>query len=240
VPELTQIEKFFIQYGKFVAHSRTRKLREFKSDFRHLKSSLEVMYGMKRKLDQQIAPNFNVFSVLGVGHLEVTTHSRFLAELFNPEGSHAQGLLFLNSFLRLGIIGFDPDLIMQGKWKVETEKFTAQGNLDIVISNYHSKHLVVVENKIHAPDQYGQLERYNEWIQNHSYYDIPDRKRLLYLTLSGIKSRDLEKRGKTEVSYVQISYKMDIAKWLEETVQKVKAPVVRHVLDQYVSLITRL
>ena len=42
--------------------------------------------------------NFNIFDVLKLSTSEVRTHSAFLAELLNPEGSHGQGDIFLRLF----------------------------------------------------------------------------------------------------------------------------------------------
>src|SRR5690606_41341365 len=43
--------------------------------------------------------NFNLFRILGMETAEVKTHSRFLAELLNPKGSHLQGDVFLKLFI---------------------------------------------------------------------------------------------------------------------------------------------
>lgn len=43
--------------------------------------------------------NFNLFQILGLETAEVKTHSRFIAELLNPKGSHLQGDLFLRLFI---------------------------------------------------------------------------------------------------------------------------------------------
>ena len=43
--------------------------------------------------------DFNVFSVLGLETKEVILHSKLLAELLNPCGSHGMGIYFLSSFL---------------------------------------------------------------------------------------------------------------------------------------------
>ena len=42
---------------------------------------------------------FNIFNVLGLNTDETRTHSAFLAELLNPEGSHGLGDQFLQAFL---------------------------------------------------------------------------------------------------------------------------------------------
>ena len=49
------------------------------------------------------APRFSVFSLFGD---KETTLSRILADLFDPKGAHGQGLLFLNSLLKM--VGQEP------------------------------------------------------------------------------------------------------------------------------------
>jgi len=44
---------------------------------------------------------FNIFDVLGVSSSEVRTHTAFLAELLNPNGSHSLGSFPLQSFISI-------------------------------------------------------------------------------------------------------------------------------------------
>ncbi len=51
-----------------------------------------------------MAEIFNIFSVLRIESDEVTTHSRFIAELLNPKGVHGLENQFLELFIKtLGI-----------------------------------------------------------------------------------------------------------------------------------------
>ena len=43
---------------------------------------------------------FNIFSILKMETDEVKTHSAFLAELLNPKGSHGQGNIFIDEFVK--------------------------------------------------------------------------------------------------------------------------------------------
>ena len=56
---------------------------------------------------------FNVFNVLGVSTDEVRTHSRFIAELLNPQGSHGCGDEFLKAFIEIipGLEGFEIETV---------------------------------------------------------------------------------------------------------------------------------
>ena len=69
------------------------------------KVSTKIKYENKEK--QKTAEDFNIFEILGVAHLEVSTHSAFIANLLNPKGSHSQGTKFLEKFLEF--IGVDDE-----------------------------------------------------------------------------------------------------------------------------------
>jgi hypothetical protein len=53
----------------------------------------------ERERGEQTAPRFNIFRALRIERRETKLHSRFLAELLDPRGSHNQGVLFLSGFL---------------------------------------------------------------------------------------------------------------------------------------------
>ena len=82
---------------------------------------------------------FNVFNVLGVSTDEVRTHSAFIAELLNPQGSHGCGDEFLKAFIEAipSLNGFDIET-MRAKTQVELfigqidKEYTEGGRLDII------------------------------------------------------------------------------------------------------------
>lgn len=57
-----------------------------------------IKFESKRK--KITAEDFNIFNILGISHLEVSTHSRFISNLLDPCGSHYQGNIFLELFMR--------------------------------------------------------------------------------------------------------------------------------------------
>ena len=83
--------------------------------------------------------------------IKETDHSRILGDLLNPLGTHAQGTLFLDSFLAM--LGMEPG----GKWHAVVET----GGVDILLRRETPASVLIVENKAHnATDQDGQLYRY--------------------------------------------------------------------------------
>ena len=75
---------------------------------------------------------FNVFHILGLSYNEVRTHTAFLADLLNPNGSHGMGEVFLELFLAeleqknhpLSFEGF----YQKGEMVVDKEKYI--GSID--------------------------------------------------------------------------------------------------------------
>src|SRR5690606_29538686 len=139
--------------------------------------------------------------------------------LLNPKGSHGQKDIFLKLFLNVfNITGFNIDtevkaqvILEEFAGKVNLEDGTG-GRMDIVIKT--SNKIVVIENKVYAPDQNKQLIRYSNKYPN---------AHLIYLTLDGspperysIKCKETNKELKQDLDYYTASYAEDIINWLIE------------------------
>lgn len=174
--------------------------------------------------------SFNIFSICGVNHYEVT-HSAIIAEFLNPLGSHGQGLVFVKGFVEsLHLQGFD--FSFDGV-VVTTEMVTPNGRIDIVISN-GSKQAIIIENKIYADDQWKQLKRYDEFAK----IKYPNGYKILYLTLNGNDPNDDESR---KVEYITISYKHHIVDWLSKCKHlAIDKPLIRETLNQYIQHVKKL
>ncbi|MBN2897095.1 MAG: PD-(D/E)XK nuclease family protein [Campylobacterales bacterium] len=171
---------------------------------------------------------FNIFSILGVEHKEVTTHSALLRELLDPKGSHAQGDKFLIEFLKvIDFLGFDTK---NTSVHAELNATEGLGRMDVVLDEPNN--LIVIENKIYAPDQKNQLERYEKYakMQNKNH-------RIFYLTLDGKEAEEQESEG---VDYHAISYKSEILEWIENCLQLAIPPRISYVLHQYKDTIRQL
>lgn len=178
---------------------------------------------------------FNLFSILRIERDEVTTHSRFLAELLNVNGRHGVGNVFLDLFVKAYAKKHKPDLVFdthKSKTKVEAYQGpvtkTTGGNIDILIQEQGGKgQSIVIENKIDAIEQPNQLLRYRN--------AFPDGE-LIFLTLYGHHSQQ-----KNKVVYTRMSYEEDILNWLDACKKEVvDKPVVREALDQYIQLIKKI
>jgi hypothetical protein len=178
------------------------------------------------------APNFNLFSILGVEDKEVSTHSAFLAHLLTPGETHAQGDIFLRHFLlqlcHVNLASFDD-------WAVSRELPFDGGRLDIVIQSAKASTIIVVENKIDTEDHVEQLTSYRDWLDERHWRRSFKTRLLLYLT----PTRDLAKNAPRNI-YEPISYSGDIVQWLSSCLPEVKPQGVKHSIETYLRTIKNL
>lgn len=215
-----------------------------------------IKFESKRK--KITAEDFNIFNILGISHLEVSTHSRFISNLLDPCGSHYQGNIFLELFMRkIGIEDFN-----YADASIEVEKSENKyGRFDIFITD-DKNWTIIIENKIHAGSQEKQLGRYIKYLKETSK---TKNKKLLYLTLAnefdndshcnedyspgiGISQREkefLKPQGVKTVDdiklYKHITYSKDILDWLIDSQKEaVSLPRIREVIEQYIQIIREL
>ena len=200
-----------------------------------------------RKLQRLRGENFNVFRVLHMEDNEDKLHSRFIAELLNPRGSHDQGDAFLRFFLeQLGdLVWKDESRRIAAKEWIKTENATVEpekliGNVTIVKEEPESstggcidifltdgEHHLSIENKIWSGEGEMQVTRYCN-------YSL-DRNFVLFLTLQGDKAATAKK------NYRPISYSEHILPWLESCQRHaVDFPILRETIKQYIITVKRL
>lgn len=199
---------------------------------------VEQLNQQQQQIKKLKGENFNLFSILQMEYKENATHSAFLGELLNPEGSHFFKAIFLKLFLKS--IGYGGNLnastahleLEKHIGKIDSDNKTG-GRIDIFISD-HEGNSISIENKINAKDQEGQIERY----VNHN----KERNTVYYLTLDGNIATDLS-TGELEVEtdYTCISYKQHIIEWLQMCMKEAtEYPILRESIRQYIILIKKL
>ena len=212
-----------------------------------IKKLLQQVSIIQRKYDEIAkitGENFNIFSIMRAESDEVRTHSRIIAEFLNPKGMHNQGSVFIKLFFdeiqSLQDIkdNFDYEnatVLVEEHVGTIDKDYSEGGFIDIVIKD--SEHQVVIENKIYAGDQKGQLLRYKN--------NYPDCK-LIYLTLNEKEPSEFsykignEKDLKLE-EIILISYLYNIKNWIEKCLEKTHSlPIIRETLVQYLHLIKKL
>lgn len=167
---------------------------------------------------------FNIFNVMFKPHDEKYLHSRFIAFLLDPNGSHRQGTLFLEHFLQvIGIANFSLDGVSVNPNEKERGEIY---NIDILIRNSLNQ-AIIVENKFFAKDQTKpeekdpylkyQLTRYYHSLviepKDNMKYDVV---KIIYLTIDSKNPEDLvDFPAEVEVLISNKDHLSDIAKWLD-------------------------
>lgn len=205
---------------------------ENKFNFKKLEKRLITLYGKINTIEaieKHRGTKFNIFSILGIERREVDTHSYFIYELINPEGTHFQGDKYLKIFIE-SVLEIE-DFEFEGV-KVGRETFTnTSRRIDFTIEN--DKYYIAIEMKIDAGDQDKQL---------HDYYHFAKESNkevhLFYLTLSG---KEASEESHQNIEYKKISFTNDISNFIEKSIEKsANLPIIRESLIQYKYLIEKI
>ncbi len=186
------------------------------------------------QISQNTGEKFNIFKILNITADEVRLHSKFLAEILNPKGSHGQGDKFLSLFIeQIDCKEFktkNADIIVEKSIGKKTE--TGGGRIDILIENNHNQ-TIIIENKIYAKDQENQLVRYKNFKKDSKLY---------YLTLQGRLPKKMSFGDLVlDEDFYLISYKNDIIEWLEKCAKaSSNMPIVKEGINHYINLIRYL
>lgn len=241
--EIEEISSFIKRYQDFTSGLIGDRVSSFVECFKNLSSGLEPLKEERQKDQIENAPDFNIFRILDVADDE-NKHSDFLAGLLTNKGSHGQKKIFLNEFINL--LKEKEAKIPEGELCaiVKREKWTETepGRIDINIEiRGKTRFAIIIENKIKSPDQEKQLERYYEDAKTR-YDDFL----LVYLTPYGedpsefsIKPERMEELKKRK-ELILLSYKYDIAKWIESAKEELKPPHLRQTLQMYIETIKEL
>lgn len=237
-PVIDDMHAMVRRYKKFADSWTTVRFDQFVNSYRHIRAAWLSIRRISEELNRYKAAQFNVFEILGVQYDEVRTHSALIADLLNPEGTHAQKYLFLEAFLSLcrhqyPSFPWPGDDFNRYPWIISKEKATSFGRIDLVIACPELKYIVIIENKVGALEQVDQLKRYSEWLRAQEKFF--DKSALIYLTPSGAKSSTA---GRFE--YFRLSYNNDIRNWLSGALAKVCPAHVRETILQYIQAIAKI
>jgi hypothetical protein len=151
--------------------------------------------------------SFNLFEAIGVAEAEVR-HSRMIAWLLDPKGSHELGDAPLHALRQACEAASGQRWSGARKDWQQVEVRTEQGGVDVTLRNAQTRCVVLIENKVHAGEHGEQLTRYRSAMEQ----DLPGWTCLpIFLTLRG----DLPSDG----FYSAVSYR----KWVQQFAQ-VTAP----------------
>ena len=187
------------------------------------------------ELGRQLS-EFNLFRLLDIVRDE-EKHSRVLAWLLNPRGSHQLGDAFLKRFLSTTT----PLEVSTDDWstvQVEREWRNRVGGqwgfLDILVRDEEQQFLCAIENKVWSGEHSRQLTRYRQALEA----QFPDFDRhYVFLSPGGISARDATERE----HWRPVGYGL-ICDLVEETVKSSAGSIsegVRVFLMQYASAVRR-
>ena len=183
---------------------------------------------------------FNLFDVLGISRREIR-HSRVLAWLLNPRGTHGLGDLFLRWFLlEVATIAETQgvgDVMTKevADWRLEQVSSRAERrNIDVLVLGQGDRFVCAIENKINIGEHSNQLERYRKVVDRQH----PTWKHVyVFLTPDG---RDPAKDA-DKAAYVPLTHEA-VAVIIERVLESEEAqlnPDVASLLQQYTFTLRR-
>lgn len=208
--------------------------------------TVKILNDKYDQLEKLTGDKFNIFTILNMESDEVKTHSKFIYELLNPNGSHGSGDLFIRLFLDelpspKAKDREKPEDKDYGKIIKVIREYTIKNDRRIDFLIETEKYVIGIEMKIYAGDQDDQLSDYCATIQR-MCKKSKQKPKLYYLTLFGSdaseKSKNYLKLGK---HYQLLSFSNHIYNWMEKCIEKsATKPIVREALIQYQNLIKKL
>lgn len=249
---LANIQRFIEGYQVFSKSIDDDKYAFYRNKFDGFIGGYQILTDVLSMHNTHFAAHYNVFSILNISHREVKTHTPILKNLLDVRGEHAQNELFYTKFIDTIFEETDRRRKVFGSFskqflEVIEELPTLFGRIDIFIRHYNNENpfCIAIENKIYAPDQPKQVERYHKYMKD-GLGLAEDRMLLIYLSPNGrdptedsIGKADCERLKKNGVLRC-VSYQNEIKKWLESCSQDVKATSIQTILNQYIKTITTL
>jgi hypothetical protein len=128
-----------------------------------------------------------------------------LAGLLDPFGAHGLGNMFLGKFLEVlscPAVPLTREDAAAHNWMVKQEHRIAGGRIDILLLCPEKALAIAIENKIDAKESDSQLLCYYDWLETLSLHF--KHRRLVFLTLKGIRSRRVGGDACTALAYNSI------------------------------------
>lgn len=191
---------------------------------------------MQDTLRRKSGRGFNIFTVMHTEHDEVRI-ARVLCELLDPNGSHAQGAIFLRQFAQCVLLPHMKNVSFTDEEyarAVVEREYSIVGGRRIDLFLQIGACSIPIEVKIYAGDQEDQCLDYHRYAVNSP---------LFYLTLEGKEADEYSAGTLTKKEVRPISFKTDILRWLEACLcQPTIVPLapIREVLLQLIDVIKKL
>lgn len=189
---------------------------------------------------EQLVNRFNLFTAVGIARQEIR-HSRFLATILDPGGSHGLRDRFLKVFLQQVCKSVNSELIsttdvLLRDWddlRVRRE----WRNIDLLLFSESASFVCVIENKILSGEHGDQLARYRTQVDREFPANRFTRRIFLYLSPDGTAPTD---GAYSPMSYLQILEAVDkLLKSEKHRADPDVLVVVRHYADLLRSAIVK-
>ena len=228
------IQQFFKQY-KDISDEHFRRIEAF------LKSNKELSDEHIKNNASPDGIGFNVFSLVSDVYQRENLHSDIMRSFLDPQESHNQGFLFLDTFIEmLSSKGF---AVNEEDYQ-NAEVVREEGRIDILIKDSESMHCIIIENKINnAIDQKRQIPAYYNYAIKEGY----EVDAIIYLPLDEYKKPDKSSWTKRDIERISplllvmpaFSKFNDnlINSWLIPSYNKCEDEECKFVLKQYINLV---
>ena len=231
------IQQFFKQY-KDISEEHLRRIEAF------LKSNKELSDEHIKNNASSEGIGFNVFSLVSDVYQRENLHSDIMRSFLDPQESHNQGSLFLDTFIEmLSSKGF---AVNEEDYQ-NAEVVREEGRIDILIKDSESMHCIIIENKINnAIDQKRQIPAYYDYAIKEGYKVDA----IIYLPLDENKKPDKSTWTKRDIeritplllvmpAYSKFNDNL-INSWLMPSYNKCEDEECKFVLKQYINLVKSL
>lgn len=181
----------------------------------------------RQAFSRRLAPDFSAFDFIRTDELML---SKMLGWMLDPAGSHAQGAVFLDEFVRIVTPDLELDAVAPGPVLLEAHCGDRR-RIDILVK--YGRAVIAIENKPFAADQVGQLQHYLDYLSGF------DDGRLVYLSGTAERLPSEHSLGsKARVSFVDegrlilLSYR-ELQPWLTACRGHSESERVRAFIDDF-------
>ena len=180
----------------------------------------------------QLAPDFRIFDYLRTDEMGL---SNCIAALLDHKGSHGQGSIFIEEFLKN--LDSKADWAVGRACEVSVEKNAMGRRIDIYLK--FDNGIIGIENKPWAADQNQQLQYYSDYLKKHA---TEVRKNWLLVFISDRDPSPDSIKEKSRISlekqnhYIRCDYGK-VIDWLEVCANKSKALIVRLFAQELIKFI---
>ncbi len=195
------LEKFFQNYENCVKVAEKGYEHKIESFFNKFSYRYDVYLEIKKEMDKKLSSEFNMFDYIDTKEVGL---SRLISMMFDCDGNHGQGRLFLKLFLET-LKDFH---IENDNFKVFTEYAVEKRRIDILLLNKTTNTAIIIENKPYAYDQENQV---SDYYKNLGY----ENKFVIYLTRNDTEPTNFNDKGQGTFSDIKAKDRFKILTFKE-------------------------